>query len=305
MPVVGCLNCAGGSTALAQASREQFLAGLRDYGYDDGKTIRVESRASDARSDAVVSQQVAELVSLPVDVIVANGGQAQTAAKAATSTIPIVIYGGTDPVESGLVPSLARPGGNITGIAGVRDVLSAKRLELLKKAVPSISRVAIIGDDRPDVRVRRKAAEDAARALGLEVVTVELHDASQLPEAFDTMTSRSADALLMLEVSGAFTVTTKEAKDLLAYVSARRMPAIYHNQMWVDAGGLMGYVDDIMPIARRAGQYVARILNGENPAAMPIEYPTKFELVINLKAAAEIGITIPQSVLRTATRVIE
>ena len=307
--VVGALNACGGGTPRAKASYEAFLAGLHEYCYEDGKTIRVECRSwtggQTAKTNDVVARAASELASLPVDVIVANGGQAQAAAKAATATIPIVIYGGTDPVESGLVQDLARPGGNVTGVMGVRDVLSAKSLELLKEAAPSISRVAIFGDDRPDVRVRRKAAEAAAGALGLEVVTVEVHAASQVSQALDTMTIRGADALLVMEVSGAFDVTTKEAKDLIAYAAANRIPAAYPNQMWADAGGLMAFVDDILPIARRAGNYVGRILSGENPAEMPIEKPTKFELAINLKAAKALGLTIPQSLLIRATRVIE
>jgi putative ABC transport system substrate-binding protein len=291
---VGALN-------VQTPSRESFLAGLRESGYDEA-AVEVDWRQSQDPLEESIYPIAAELVATPVDAIVANGTPAHLAARRATSTIPIVIVTGGDPVEAGLVESIGRPGGNVTGIMGLGGAEPSKRLELLKEAFPSISRVAIASDDTPARRLLRRTVEDAARALGIGVVTVEVHHASELPQALDAAARNGADALLVIVVAQPASGSDPHT---LAFAAARRIPAAYGNRAYADAGGLLVFAVDYDLVFRRAGQYVARILSGETPAAMPVEVPTHFELIVNLKTAREQGLTIPQSVLIRATRVIE
>ena len=296
IPRVGVLNFP--NTAL----RDEFLSGLRELGYEDGTTIRIEWQNSENDTEESIYPIAAEMAGSRVDVMAANGGAAQRAAKRATSAIPIVIVTGTDPVEAGLVRTLAQPGGNVTGIAGLGGVVDGKRLELLKEVAPGISRVAIVGDDNPTRKVRRTAVEDAARRLSIDVVTVEVHDASELPQALDAAARQGVDALLVLFIAVAGGGPDPHT---LAFAGARRLPAAYGDFVYADAGGLLVFAVNLRKVFRRAGNYVARILNGERPAEMPVELPTDFHLIVNLKTARALGLTIPQSILSRATRVIE
>lgn len=296
VPRVGVLSlqpAPASSSGLAEA----LVADLRGLGYENGKNIQVSFHwNNEVDTDVRGAKAAAEVVALQVDVIVAYGNVAQRGAKATTSTIPIVMFAGSDPVETGLVESVARPGGNITGVAGNTALVSAKGIELLKESFPSISRVAIISDFDPDRKRKRRAAEDAARALGLDFVTVEVRSAAEVPAALEAADPR-VDALLVFSLW----VSPHER----AFAAARRIPALYATEVSVDNGGLMTYVEDNFEMARRAASYVVRILSGEQPARMPIEQATKYRLVINLKTAREQGLTMPQSVLSRATRVID
>ena len=296
VPRVGILSlqpAPASSSGLAEA----LVADMRDLGYENGKNIQVSFHwNNEVDTDVRGAKAAAEVVALQVDVIVAYGNVAQRGAKATTSTIPIVIFAGPDPVEAGLVESLARPGGNVTGVAGNTALMSAKGIELLKESFPSVSRVAIISDFDPDRKRKRRAAEDAAHALGLDFVTVEVRSAADVPAALEAA-DPGVDALLVFSLW----VSPHER----AFAATRRIPALYATEVSVDNGGLMTYVEDHFEMARRVASYVVRILNGEQPATMPIEQATKYRLVINLKTAREQGLTIPQSVLSRATRVIE
>lgn len=276
-----------------------FVAGLSELGYQDGENIQVHPvyrLAGDA--DERSAQNAADVVALGVDVIVAYGSLNQRGAKAATSTIPIVVFSGLDPVAMGLVESLARPGGNVTGIASNEAVMAAKRLEQLKESFPTISRVVIFSEYDPGLDVQRRAVEDAAHLLGIDFVTVRARTDAEVPPALEAAASRGADALIFLG-------TLPGRREVRAFAATHRIPAIGSVETFVEMGGLMSLVEDRAGIARRAASYVVRILKGERPAEMPMEQPTKFELWINLKTAKEQGLAIPQSVLSRATRVIE
>jgi putative ABC transport system substrate-binding protein len=278
--------------------------GLRELGYVEGQHITIETRAADGRYERL-PELAAELVRLPADVMVAGGTPAIRAAKHATSTIPIVMAVSTDPVGAGLVTSLARPGGNVTGLSlGTGEEFAGKWVELLKEAVPRVSRVGALRDSTADASILGpvvRETERAAQALGLKLHFLEARDGAELERVFAAMTSVGDKALIVLPSAG-FNAQRKRIVDLAA---ARRLPAIYQHGEFVDAGGLMSYGPNLLALFHRAAYYVDRILKGAKPADLPVEQPTKFELVINLKTAKQIGLTIPPNVLARADRVIK
>ena len=284
--------------------REAFLQGLRDLGYVEGRNVVIEYRDAEGKSERFPAL-AAELVALKVDVIVAPGTPAALAAKQATRTLPIVFPIAGDPVTSGLVTSLARPGGNVTGLSILDPDLVGKCLEQLKQAVPGVSGVAVLWQpgglgERTD-KDMLKGAEVAARALGVRLQFVEARGPADFDRAFSEMTRARAGALTVLPS----TMFLHERRRLVDLAARNRLPAVYPWREAVDAGGLMAYGANIADLFRRAATYVDKILKGAKPADLPVEQPTKFELVINLKTAKALGLTIPQSVLGRADQVIE
>jgi ABC-type uncharacterized transport system substrate-binding protein len=284
---------------------EPFLQGLRDLGYVEGRNLVIEYRDAEGKPERLPAL-AAELVALKVDVIFAPGTPHALAAKQATRTVPIVFTGVTDPVTDGLVTSLARPGGNVTGLSLLATLeLVGKRLELLKQAVPGVTRVAILrqpgGQGERTETDSLKAAEVAARALGVRLQFVEARGPTDFDRAFSDMTRARAGALIGLGGVMFF----NERRHLVDLAAKNRLPAVYPLREYVDAGGLMSYGPDLADSLRRAATYVDKILKGAKPADLPVEQPTKFELVINLKTAKALGLTIPQSVLGRADEVIQ
>jgi putative ABC transport system substrate-binding protein len=285
--------------------RDAFLQGLRDLGYVEGRNVVIAYRDAEGKLERVPAL-AAELVALKVDVIfVAGGTRVTLAAMQATKTLPIVFTGVGDPVESGLVTSLARPGGNVTGLSGLGPELVGKRLELLKQAVPGVDRVAVLFlpgalGERTD-KDMLTGADVAARALGVRLQFVEARGADEFARAFADMGSARAGALTVLP-SNRF---LREHRRLVDLAAKNRLPAVYTSREFVDAGGLMSYGANEPDLFRRAAIYVDKILKGAKPGDLPVEQPTKFELVINLKTAKALGLTIPQSVLAHADEVIQ
>jgi putative ABC transport system substrate-binding protein len=278
----------------------KLRAELRELGYIEGKSIRIESRYSENRLDRLPAL-ADELVRLKVDVIVAGGRNDTRAARNATKTIPIVGQSLLDPVADGLLDSLARPGGNVTGFTPIADVLVGKRLELLKEAVANLSLVALVWNPRDPGSARQwKESQVAARELGLQLRSLEASSAEQLDGAFKEA-SQARIAALATTSSAFVNAHRKRIADLAA---KNRLPAIYHEGSFVAEGGLMSYGADETEQYRRVAIIVDKILKGAKPADLPVEQPTKFELVINLKTAKQIGLTIPPNVLARADRVI-
>ncbi len=290
-----------GTLSNLAARTEAFRQGLRDLGYVDGKNIVMEWRYADGKLDRLPAL-AAELVRLNVEVIVTGGSSSTRAAQETTSTIPIVMTQDPDPMGSGFVTSLARPGKNITGLSNLVSDLSGKRLELLKEIVPKISRVAVFGTSTtPGNAQQLKETEPASSALGLKTQYFDVLDSKGIETAFRAASREHADAALVLAGS-VFNSNRKHVADLAI---KSRLPAIFINPTYVEDGGLMSYGASITDLYRRAATYVSKILEGANPANLPVEQPTKFELVINLKAAKQIGLTIPPNVLARADRVIK
>ncbi|MBI1893725.1 MAG: ABC transporter substrate-binding protein [Candidatus Rokubacteria bacterium] len=277
-----------------------FIQGLRELGYVDGQNIAIERRFSAGETERF-PELAADVVRLKVDVIVATP-PAVRAAKKATQTIPIVMVGG-DPVESGFVASLARPRGNITGLSSeLSPGIVGKRLELLKEIVPRVSRVAVLLNPANQTNpLLLGEAKVAARSLAVQLQTLEARGPDDFERAFAAMTRERAGALLV-PLDGMFTLHRTRIADLAA---KSRLPAMYALRQHVDAGGLIAYGASFREIFRRAATYVDKILKGANPADLPVEQPTKFELVINLKMAKALGLPIPQSVLMRADEVIQ
>jgi putative ABC transport system substrate-binding protein len=280
---------------------EALRQGLRDLGYIDGKNILIEYRGAEGKVDRIPSL-VAELVQLNVDVLVVVTLSSIRAAKQATKTIPIVMVTG-DPVASGIVDSLARPGGNITGLATLSRDLSAKRLELLTEAVPRLSRVGVLWNaDESSRDVYFKEYETAARALKVELQSLEVRGPNpDLQGAFQTAAKRRTNGLITI-TSAALFLQRKRIADLAI---RNRLPSMYQGSAWVEDGGLMSYSADDLEAFRRAATYVDKIPKGTKPADLPVEQPTKFELVINLKTAKALGLTIPPVVMMRAEKVIK
>ena len=283
---------------------EAFRQGLRDLGYVDGRSVVIEYRDAEGKYDRLPAR-AAELVALKVDVIVAADTPAALAAKQATRTLPIVFIGAGDPVTIGLVTSLARPGGNVTGLSLLAPELVGKRLELLKQAVPGVGRVAALWQpgfvgERTE-KDMLKEVEVAARALGVRLQFVEARGPADFDRAFSDMTRARADALTVLG-SAMFANERRRVVDLAA---KNRLPGVYGFREYVDAGGLMAYGPNVADLFQRAATYADKILKGAKPGDLPVEQPTKFELVLNLKTAKALGLTIPQSVLVRADQVIE
>jgi len=277
------------------ASRlEAFRQGLQDLGYVEGKHIAIETRYAEGKADRL-AELAAELVRLEMDVIVTSG-PAGLAAKKATRTIPIVFVAVQDPVATGLVDSLALPGGNVTGLSTLAPELGGKRLEILKGAVPKISRVAFLRG----TALTAKDTQAAAQALGIRLQSLEVRDSKDLDAAFKAATKDRAQGLL----TGPGSLFNAHQARIVEFAAINRLPAMYASPESVEAGGLMSYAPSYPAIFRRAAIYVDKILKGAKPADLPVEQPTKFELVINLKTAKQIGLIIPPNVLARADRVI-
>jgi len=284
---------------------EAFLQGLRDLGYVEGRNVVIEYRDAEGKPERL-SALAAELVALKVDVIVAAAGTlGALAAKQATRTLPIVFIAVGDPVTSGLVTSLARPGGNVTGLSLLFPELVGKLLEQLTQAVPGISRVAVLSQSGavPERTEKDlvKRAEVAARTLGVRLQFVEARGPEDFDRAFSDMTRARASALTVLSTP----MFASERRRLVDLAAKNRLPTVFSFREYVDAGGLMSYGPNVADMFRRAATYVDKILKGAKPGDLPVEQPTKFELVINLKTAKALGLTIPQSLLGRADHVVE
>ena len=284
---------------------QAFQQGLRDLGYVEGQNIRVEYRYTDAPLQGDIdrmAQLAAELVRLKPDVLVVSITEAALAAKSVTRTIPIVMANAADPVAAGLVSSLAHPGGNITGLARLAPELVGKNLELLKEAVPEATRIGVLANPRnPLSDAMVKDARNAARSLGVQLKVIAVRTPGEVERAFSTLPSDRVGAVLLFPDGTFYLNRTHIAALALRY----RLPAIFQNREFVDAGGLLSYAPSSASNYRRAAIYVDKILKGAKPADLPVEQPTKFELVINLKTAKVFGLTIPQSLLLRADQVIE
>ena len=291
-----------GATPSANTVRiEAFRQGLRDLGYVEGKNIVIEERYAEGKLDRLPAL-AAELVRLKVDIIVSAGPTVTRVAKEATVTIPIVMGFDNDPVGSGFVASLARPGGNITGLSTLSPEISGKQLELLKEILPKLSRAAILGiSTSPGNAQALKETELAAGALGVKLQYIDVLEPKDIEIAFREASKGRAEAVLML-VSPVLNTQRTRIVDLAV---KNRVPVVYGQQEFVEAGGLMTYGVSLTDLFRRAATYVDKILKGRKPADLPVEQPTKFELVINLKAAKQIGLTIPPNVLVRADKVIK
>ena len=280
---------------------EAFRKGLRDLGYVEGQNIAIEFRFAEGREDRL-PDLAAELVRLKVDVIVANGAVAIRAAKQATTTIPIVMAEVGDPLRTGLVASLARPGGNITGSTILGPELSAKRLQLLKETVPKLLRVAFLWNPaNPSNQVHFDDIQRGAKALGVALQSLEIRSADGFDSAFTAISRERPDALVMT----ADPLHRLHAGRIIEFAARHRLPAMYQLRDHVEAGGLMAYGVSLPDMFRRAATYVDKILKGAKPADLPVEQPTKFELVINGKTAKALGLTIPQSILIRADQLIQ
>jgi putative tryptophan/tyrosine transport system substrate-binding protein len=298
MPRIGLLRT--NARHAPDPATDGFRQGLQELGYVEGQSIQLESRWAEGRPDRL-SALAAQLVALNVDVIVTGGEQAIRAARQATRTIPIVMGASNDPVGAGLVASLGRPGGNITGMTILSGELSRKRLELLKDMLPRVSRIAVMYNPAfPGTALDLGQTRDAAQALGLTLEDVEVHRAADLETAV-TIVRQRVEAVVPL-ADPFFTAHRARILDLTA---RHRLPGMYYWREFAEAGGLMAYGPNLLDLYRRAAMHVDRILKGARPADIPVEQPTKFELVINLKTAKALGLRIPPSLLARADQVIE
>jgi putative ABC transport system substrate-binding protein len=295
VPMIGLLD--SGTSSSSSGRIEAFRQGLRELGYVEGQNLAIEYRYADGKIDRLSELAVA-LVGLKADVLVAAGGNSTTRAlKQASKTIPIVMTSGSDAVDGGLVSSLARPGGNVTGLTSLYDVLSGKRLELLKETVSKLTRVAVLWEGGGN---QWRAIQAAARELRLQLHSMEIRSVDDFDGAFkEAIKARSGG--LTVTATTLFSANQKRIADL---ATKNRLPAMYATQVYVEAGGLMYYGPNTSDLYRRAAVYVDKILKGTKPADLPVEQPMKFEFVINLKAAKQIGLTIPPNVLVRADKVI-
>ena len=300
LPKIGWLD--SGPSVRGTRLGELFLRRLSELGYVEGKNITIEYRSADDKLDRLPAL-VGELVRLNVDALVTSTTPGAIAAKNATKTIPIVfILLAADPVAAGLIDSLARPGGNITGLTNIAAELGGKRLELLKETVPKLTRVALLWDPQNSGSAQAwKESQLPARELGLQLYSMEVSSADKFEGAFnDAIKARSA-ALAVTPMI----LATSNRKQVVELAAKTRLPSIYAREEFVESGGLMSYGTDLDEHYRRAATYVDKILKGTKPADLPVEQPTKFEFIINLKAAKQIGLTIPPNVLARADRVIK
>ena len=297
IPMIGWLDARPPSVG---GGRELFAREFRSLGYVEGKNIAFEFRSADNKLDRLPAL-ADELVGLKVDVLFTPAGDEALTAKKATKTIPIVFAGVADPVAIGLVDSLARPGGNVTGFSTIAPVLAGKRLELLKETIPRLSRVAVLWDPKSSASAQSwKESQLAARELGLHLYSTEVSSADRFDGAFQEAIKAGSVALTVI-ASPLVNTNQKRIADLAL---KHRLPAIYSREDFADSGGLMSYGPDRTEPYRRAAVYVDKILKGTKPAELPVEQPAKFEFIINLKAAKQIGLTIPPNVLARADRVI-
>src|SRR4051794_5418854 len=288
--------------AATDATSSPFLDALRDLGHVDGQNVVIETRAADGRGGPLTAY-ADELVRLPVDVIVAFGGPATLAARNASDTIPIVqAIGATDLVREGIAVSLARPGGNVTGLTAIAPELSAKRLELLKQAAPRLFRVAVLWNPTfPSAAQSFEEIQGAAPVLGLQLHSMEVRRAGDLERLFAAAMHERAEGLVVL--TDAITVT--QAERIAALVIEHRLPGIFDRREFVAAGGLMGYGPDFEAMSQRAAVFVDKILKGAKPADLPIERPMRFDFVVNLRTAQALGITFPNEILLQVTEVVQ
>jgi len=278
---------------------EAYREGLRELGYVEGKNIVIEYRFADRNLERV-PELAAELVHEKVDVFTVAGTVAAKAVKQATSTIPIVVGGAGDLVGAGLIASLARPGGNVTGSTAIAPDLSGKRLEVLKEVLPQAARVTVIWDATPGQIDEVRATESAGRATRIKVESVEVNDLKNLENAYAAIAKQNAAAVIIIQSS----LTLGYRKQLAEFAVKHRLPSMCEQKEWTNDGCLMSYGPDLLYLWRRAAYFVDKILKGAKPADLPVEQPTKFELVINLKTAKQIGLTIPPNVLARADKVI-
>ena len=296
VPRIGILSPLSSS---ADDLLDAFRQGLRELGYVEGQNIVIEYRSAEGRNDRL-PELAAELVRLKVDVLVTTGPAAVGAGKQATSTIPIVMGAVGDAVDFGFVASLARPGGNITGMSWLGPELNAKRLELLKEVFPKVVRVAVLWDPAtPKTYVR--ATEVAARSLGINLRVLEVAKSNEFDHAFATLTGDGAGALEVMPS----TMFASQMRQLVDLAAKSRLPAIFPDERYAQAGGLLSYGPSFPEMYRRAATYVDKILKGAKPGDLPVEQPMRFEFIINLKAAKQIGLTIPPNVLARADKVIK
>jgi putative tryptophan/tyrosine transport system substrate-binding protein len=301
LPTIGYLSAR--DPALESTRAEAIRLALRERGYIEGQNIATEYRYTEGKADRA-PELLAELVRLKVDIIVVGNPTNIRAAVNATKTIPIVMMGpGTDPVVAGLIESLARPGGNVTGLTLLSEELGGKRLELLKEAVPKLARVAVLHDPATPGTVFevKEALPVAARALGLTLRSWEVRAADAFEKVFAGLNKERPDGLYV--PSGP--LFRDNQKRIVGFALKSRLPSVYNNREAIEAGGLMSYGADLADSYRRVAYYVDRILKGAKPADLPVEQPTKFELVINLKTAKQIGVTIPPEVLARANRLVK
>ena len=299
IPRIGYLSVISPSTNPARI--EAFRQGLRELGYLEGKSIVIEYRSAEGKLDRLPAL-AAELVLLKVDVIITSASGETHAAKEATNTIPIVMTNEGDPVGTGFVASLARPGGNITGLSTFAPELSGKRLELLKEIVPKLSRLAVVGSSTsPGKAHTLREVELAAGAFGVKLQYLDVLSPTDIETAFRAAGKGRAEAVLLLSSS----VLTSQRTQVIELTVKNRLPASYPRPEFVEAGGLMAYGPSTTDSSRRAATYVDKILKGAKPADLPVEQPIKFEFIINLKAAKQIGLTIPPNVLARADKVIK
>jgi putative ABC transport system substrate-binding protein len=297
IPRIGILSA--GSRSTSEQGRDALSQGLRELGWIEGKNIAFEYRYAEGHADRV-SEIALELVRLGVDVIVTGSTLGVQALKRLTTTIPIVMAGTGDPVGTGLVLSLARPGGNVTGLSALSQDLSTKRLELLKEISPRIRRVAVLWN--PDISMPVfTETKIAAQALGMQLASLEVRNPSDIDGAFAAMTKKRPDALFPMRGDP----LNQHRKQIAEFAANNRLPAIYASPDFADAGGLLAYGVSNADLYRRSATYVDKILKGTKPADLPVEQPMKFELIINLKAAKQIGLTIPPNMLARADRVIK
>jgi putative ABC transport system substrate-binding protein len=290
------------SFSVSPARVEVFRQGLRELGYVEGKNVVIEYRSAEGKLDRLPGLAAA-LVGLKVDLIVTSGPTATRAAKEATSMIPIVMTQVGDPVGSGFVASLARPGGNLTGMSTLAPALNGKRLEILKEIIPKLSRVAVFGTSiNPGTAQSLKELELAAGAFGLKPQVLDVLEPKDIETAFQAASKGRAEAALMIVGGG---VAAAYQKRILELAVKSRLPVMYTRAEFVEAGGLMTYGVNVNDLNRRAATYVDKILKGAKPADLPVEQPTKFEFIINLIAAKQIGLRIPPEVLARANRVIK
>jgi putative ABC transport system substrate-binding protein len=300
IPRIGYLE--GGPRSAHTARMEAFRQGLRDLGYEEGKNIAIEWRFADGKPDRLPAL-AAELTALKPAVIVTGGSGPTRGAKAATSTIPIVMANDNDPVANGIVASLARPGGNITGLSNFAPELSGKRFEILHEVVPKLSRVAVFGQlaGSSTYTLVMNELEPAAKAVGVKLQFLQVLEPKDVETAFRVAVNGRAQGVMTFASVMAVAQRAQIAELAVKY----RLPGIYHNSQFADVGGLMFYGVNVFDLDRRAAVYVDKILKGRGPADLPVEQPMRFDFVVNLQAAKQINLTIPPNVLVRATKVIK
>ena len=299
VPRIGYLVSGSLSSTREVGQAEAFRQGLRELGYVEGQNILIQYRYAEGVEERL-PKLAAELVQLNVDVIFVNGTTGTQAVKRATKTIPIVMASVTDPVGAGLVASLAHPGGNVTGVSNLLE-LSGKQLELLKEAFPKVTRVAVLWDPANTANARLLGEmKVAAGVLRIILQSLEVRSSTDFDLAFSAIKKEHASAVIVLRNVITYTYPTRIVK----FTAKSKLPAMYPDRVLVDAGGLMSYGPDFLEMFRRSATYVDKILKGAKPADLPVEQPTKFEFIINLKAANQIGVTFPPNVLALADKVI-